>query len=64
MQETANRTIEAAEGLLTAGEEADSGMAQLKSEAEEALRQSQQAVQECADLIAGNGLLIFPFLGS
>ena len=53
MKETADSTIEAAEGLLTEGEEADTSMSQLKTKADEALRQSQQAVQECAELIAG-----------
>ncbi|XP_063686656.1 laminin subunit gamma-1-like isoform X2 [Bolinopsis microptera] len=51
MKKTADSTIETAEGLLAEGEEADTGMTQLKTKADEALLQSQQAVQECAELI-------------
>ena len=53
MKKTADSTIETAEGLLAEGEEADTGMSQLKTKADEALLQSQQAVQECAELING-----------
>ena len=53
MIEDAAKTIDTAEKLLTDGEEADEGMSQLKLEAEDALKKSKEAVEECKDLISG-----------
>lgn len=53
MIEDAKEMVRSAEELLTDGQAADEGMSALKGEADQALSQSKEAVQECTDLIGG-----------